>query len=130
MISKILVNRLKKTLGYIISPTRSAFVPNRLISDNYMIAFEAFHSVLTPSFLVVALKADISKAYDKLDWDFILNMLSWMGFHDTFVRQIQTCISTVTYSALFNGNSTEIVYPKRGICQGDPLSPYLFVLST
>ncbi|XP_019097511.1 PREDICTED: uncharacterized protein LOC109131263 [Camelina sativa] len=70
----------------------------------------------------------MSKAYDRLEWDFIEAALKQMGFHPTWVNWIIQCVSTVSYSYLVNGQAQGIVNPRREIRQGDPLSPYLFII--
>ena len=76
----------------------------------------------------MAVKTDMSKAYDRLEWDFISLVLQQLGFHPRWIELISQCISTVTYSFLINGSPRGNVLPSRGICQGDPLSPYIFIM--
>jgi hypothetical protein len=95
LISKVLANRLKVVLPHINSPGQSAFIPGRLISDNIIVAFETLHTMetrLKSRNGSMALKLDMSKAYDRLEWDFLEAMMRKLGFADRWVRLIMTCV--------------------------------------
>ena len=131
LVSKVLANRLKKVLPHFISESQSAFQSDKAISDNILVAFETLHHMKmkkTGKVGHMALKLDMSKAYDRLEWIFLQRIMEKMGFHPTWVGWIMECIKLVSYSILVNGEPKGHIIPTRGIRQGDPLSPYLFLL--
>lgn len=131
ILSKVMANRLKIILPYIISCNQLAFIPSRSISDNILAAYETIHSMHSRMYGKVgymAIKLDMNKAYDRAGWEFLEKVMKKMGFATKWLDLVMKCISSVSYYVLVNGSTVGLIKPTRGIRQGDPISPYLFLL--
>ena len=130
IITKIMANRLAPLLGKMISPLQGAFVPGRWIAENVMLAKEVLHFMRHKQGQgsVAGFKVDMMKAYDHIEWGFLLKILEDFGFSNRWRNMITQCITTVKFSVLVNGSLFGFFSSSRGIRQGDPLSPYLFIL--
>ncbi|CAA0810912.1 DNAse I-like superfamily protein, partial [Striga hermonthica] len=131
IISKLLALRLKACLPNCVSDYQAAFLEGRQLTDNVIVAQEAFHylnrHVSGPNFFM-ALKLDLIKAFDRVEWLCLKKIMIQMGFDHRFVKLIMLCVSTASFSFKVNGSVNGYVSPSRGIRQRDLLSPYLFII--
>jgi len=131
LVSKVLANRLKTILPQIIKENQSVFLSEMLIMDNVLVAFELMHYLdhkREGKDCYMAIKLEMSKAYDRVEWGFIKQVMERMGFYEKWINLIIHCITTVSYSVLINGVAYGSIIPTRGLHQGDPISPYIFLM--
>lgn len=130
IVSKILVARLRPLLGKLISHYQSAFVPGRRGTDNAIIVQELIHTISKKKGKTwfMAIKIDMEKVYDKLEWSFIREMLIRVNIPQNLIKLMMSCVSTVSTSIVVNGGALDHILPLKGLRQGDPLSPHIFIL--
>ncbi|PNX79615.1 ribonuclease H, partial [Trifolium pratense] len=130
VISKIIADRLANIMPFIISKEQMGFIHDRNIKDCLCIASEAVNLLHNKAFGGnLALKIDISKAFDTLEWSFLLKVLNRFGFNEKFCNWIHVILKSAFLSISINGKSEGYFNCSRGVRQGDPLSPLLFCIA-
>ncbi|CAL1355748.1 unnamed protein product [Linum trigynum] len=129
-ITKAITNRLKPIMRKLVSPRQSSFIPGRQTTDNIIVLQEVLHTLRKKKGKKggIVMKIDLEKAYDRLRWDFLRDTLKEIGLPSSWISCIMYCVENNKMRLLWNGDLSQTITPTRGVRQGDPLSPYLFVL--
>eukprot|EP00253_Pinus_taeda_P019711 PITA_19711 len=128
IISKIIANRIHPILSRHIAPHQFAFLEHRQIHEAVGAAQEGLHSIWTKHLKAIILKIDLAKSFDRLSWLYLKMILIHLGFPQDFISWIMACITTPTFSVLINGSASQFFHSERGLRQGCPLSPLLFLI--
>jgi len=129
VISKINANMHKLVLPKFITGNQSAFVKDRLLIENLLLATELTKDYHKETISTrCAIKIDISKAFESVQWPFLINVLTVLWFPRDFIHWINLCITTASFSVQVNGEQAGYFQSSRGLRQGCALSPYLFVI--
>ncbi|XP_071728387.1 uncharacterized protein [Rutidosis leptorrhynchoides] len=129
IVAKMLSSRLRKVLPNLVGCEQSAFLKGRFILDGALIANETVDFLKAKKTKGLIFKVDFEKAFDSLNWKFLLDVMKCMGFGVKWRSWISSCLKSASVSILVNGSPTHEFLLGRGVRQGDPLSPFLYILA-
>lgn len=128
LLTKVLACRLAPLMQSSVKPNQSAFIKTRLIHENYKAVQLTAKMLHRNKILSALLKVDIAKAFDTVNWRFLLTLLGHLGFSRRWLDWISLILSSASTEVILNGSPGARIFHARGLRQGDPLSPLLFVL--
>lgn len=128
VIAKVLAKRMKKVMEKLIGDAQSAFLMDRNILDGVVVLNELTEDAKRAKKSRLIVKVDFARAYDSVEWEYLFKILRSMRFPEIWVRWIKECITTASANILVNGSPAGNFRLERGIRQGDPLSPFLFLV--
>lgn len=127
--ARALAGRLLKVLQHVIHPDQTCGVRGRYIGENVALLRDVVHYVNDNNLPAAILALDQEKAFDRVDWNFLLSTLNHMGFGPSFISWVKLLYSNIRSAILINGYTSNPFWPSRGVRQGCPLSPLLYVIS-
>jgi hypothetical protein len=127
-VAKVLANRIAPVLPQMVGAHRSAFVSGRCLHENFMMVQGKTRKLHSSSIPAVLMKLDIAKAFDTVDWSFLMDVLRKLGFGERLITCFCALLSTASARVLLNGTPGSRIANRHGPRQGDPLSPQLFIL--
>ncbi|GJV67326.1 reverse transcriptase domain, reverse transcriptase zinc-binding domain protein [Tanacetum coccineum] len=125
----MLAERIKRVVGVVVGEAQNTFIIGRFILDGVLIANEAMEYLRKKKIKSLIFKVDFEKAYDSINWRFLLDIMKKMGFGNRWCKWVESCLSTSSMSILVNGSPSKEFGIERGVRQGDHLSPFLFNLA-
>jgi hypothetical protein len=128
IITKIIANRIRPLLSRALAEEQLGFLKGRQILDAIGTAQECLHSIKTKNLPAILLKLDLKQAFDCVNWNFLHLILLQCGFGAATTNWMMGCITTASLAVLINGEATKAFHSERGLRQGCPLSPLLFIL--
>ncbi|GJW28749.1 cysteine-rich receptor-like protein kinase [Tanacetum coccineum] len=128
VLSKLLSRRLCKVIHKLIRPNQTTFLSGRQILDGIQIANEIVNYAKKEKLKLLIFKVDFEKAFDSVNWKFLIDIMSQMGFSAKWCKLIHACLSSAAISVLINGSPSKEFSMERGLRQGDPMSPFLFLI--
>jgi exonuclease III len=128
LVAKVLAARLGKVMDSLINSTQSAFIKGRNLVDGVVVVNEVVDVAKKSGRECMIFKVDFEKAYDSVDWGFLEYMLRRFGFCEKWIEWMRACVFAGSMSILVNGSPTREIDIQRGLKQGDPLAPFLFLL--
>jgi hypothetical protein len=129
IVAKVYANQKKPLLHHWILPSQTGFVPNKCILDNIFLAFEAIEWTLENKQDLNMLLLDFEKSYDRVNWIFLRQSMTMMGFHPTWINQVISLNENAMATIFVNGKQSKPFRHQRSVRQGCPLAPYLFILT-
>ena len=126
--SAAIANRIKPLLNYLIDSTQTGFLSGRDIAENTRLVYDIIYTTEKLNISGLLVSIDFQKAFDSISWEFIFKTLSYLGFGANFQRWIRLFNTGITAKVLQNGFLSDNINIQHGCRQGDPISPYLFII--